>query len=412
MAAARIVGLDADIISGRTLRSALGFVLIGAAGCNLITGADELEIADGGGGGGVLSSSDGAGPGNGAGDPGDGAGPGTGASSSDGGNGQGGGDTVTSGPMCAPCGANEHCDPGTTMCVCDPGFVDEGGACSPVDPGDPSLRTEDEVCDRWGADHQLTEPNPFNNPTGDDCDPGTLNEGGIVDTLVRINLYRWLAGLGPTSDDPGLNAITQRCANLESWWNFGSGGNPHSPPANSKCYTAEGAQGAGMSNIAWGNGPADSIDQFMEDSGNETTMGHRRWIVNPPLGPVGIGYWEGGGQYGSAECLAVFGSSGGGPNPPWVAVPNQGFVPVTVASWTWTFHGSDSGIPNADISVVRLSDNMDLPVTILRLQQGFGQNAVSWNPQGWEAEAGETYRVTVSGLTGGDVTYDVKPIGC
>ena len=95
-----------------------------------------------------------------------------------------------------------------------------------------------------------------------------------------------------------------------------------------------------MSNIAWGNGPADSIDQFIEDDGNATTLGHRRWIVNPPLGPVGIGYWEGGGMYGSAECLAVFGSSGTSNVPPWVAVPNPGPVPLAITKWTWSFSSS------------------------------------------------------------------------
>ncbi|MFO0549503.1 MAG: CAP domain-containing protein [Polyangiaceae bacterium] len=388
------------------------------AGCNLITGADEFEI---GGAGGTQSSNGGSLP-NGASGPGPstGPGPGSGGAGGDATTTTGTGDTTTStttststgGPMCAvQCAANEHCDLATETCVCDPGFVDQGGSCSPVDPGDPSVRTSAEVCDQWAAGHVVTDPSPFSS-SGAECDAGTLSQGGLDDTLTRINLYRWLSGLGPTFDDPGLNAIDQKCANLESWWNFGMPESPHSPPATSKCYTAEGAQGAGMSNIAWGNGPADSIDQFIEDNGNETTMGHRRWIVNPPLGPVGIGYWEGGGTYGRAECLAVFGSSGQGPFPAWVAVPNQGYVPLTVAQWTWTFHGNDSAIANATVSVVRVDDNTPLAVTIRTLSQGFGQYAISWVPSGWQAEAGKTYRVTIGSLSGGDITYDVKPISC
>lgn len=396
-------------------RPVLTLVSLALAACNLITGAEDLEIGGMGQGGGVSSGgSDGTGanadgPGN--------TGPGAGAGSSDGGGDSTGGSDPTGGstsssPTCpGACNANEHCDEATRSCVCDPGFVDEGGSCSPVDPGDPTQRTEQQVCDRWALDHQITEPNPFSS-SGAQCDPGTLNQGGLNDTLTRINLYRWLSGLGPTSDDPALNAINQKCANLESWWNFSMPQSPHAPPASSTCYTAEGAQGAGMSNIAWGNGPADSIDQFMEDDGNETTMGHRRWIVNPPLGPVGIGYWEGGGMYGSAECLAVFGASGGGPTPAWVAVPNQGFVPVEIAQWTWTFHGNDAGIPSADVAVVRVEDNTSLAVEVIELQQGFGQNTISWVPMGWQAQAGQTYRVTISGLAGGDVTYDVKPVTC
>jgi len=152
----------------------------------------------------------------------------------------------------------------------------------------------------------------------------------------------------------------------------------------------------------------------MEDggAGNASTLGHRRWIMNPPLGPVGIGYWEGGGMYGSAECLAVFGSSGTGPTPPWVAVPNPGFVPMPIATWAWTFHSSLGGTANATIAVTRASDNANLMVTRTTLSQGYGQDAVSWRPMGWTPTAGETYKVTISGLSGGDVRYAVRPVTC
>jgi hypothetical protein len=33
-------------------------------------------------------------------------------------------------------------------------------------------------------------------------------------------------------------------------------------------------------------------------------------------------------------------------------------------------------------------------------------------PNGWVAEAGKTYRVTISGLSAGNVVYDVKPVNC
>lgn len=370
-------------------------------GCNLITGSNDLDI-DGSGGAGTAAVTGANGP----------SGPGpNGTNAASGTNGVTG--TTGTGQNCPSCGANEHCEDSTSTCVCNPGFANQGSGCAAVPPGDPSTRTKDEVCMRWTQDHQTTEPNPFT-PGSGDCDPGVLKQGGITDTLTRINLFRWLSGLGPVSDDPGLNQTDQLCANLESWWDFGLPDSPHAPPPGVKCYTADGASGAGMSNIAWGNGPADSIDQFIQDDGtsNAMSLGHRRWITNPPLGPVGIGYWEGGGMYGSAECLAVFGSSGGGPTPSYVAVPNQGFVPVGITAWTWSFHGADSAIATAQVTMLRVDDNTPLPISVHMLNQGYGQTAVSWNPNGWSAEADKTYRVTVTGLSGGDVTYDVKPVSC
>jgi hypothetical protein len=288
----------------------------------------------------------------------------------------------------------------------------QGGNCTAAPPGDPSTHTQQDVCMQWASGHTVTEPNPLV-ASGMQCDPGSLKSGAFVDTLARMNMFRWLGGLGPTTDDATYDTDAQACANLEAWWNFAMPESPHMPPMSATCYTANGAATAGQSNIAWGSGsPAQAIDQFMEDNGNATTLGHRRWILNPPLGPVGIGYWQTGGMYGNAECLRVFGMMGGGPNPPWTSVPNAGFVPIEIAQWTWSFHGSLSGIPNAGITMLRVDDNMPLTVTVQMLSQGYGQDAISWTPNGWAVEAGKTYRVMVSGLGGGTVQYDVKPVVC
>ncbi|MEO6775094.1 MAG: hypothetical protein ABI467_19165, partial [Kofleriaceae bacterium] len=180
---------------------------------------------------------------------------------------------------------------GSGSAGCPSGQVDNGVTCVPIDPNDPAQRSAADVCARWKADHVVTDVHPFTAGSGGDCDPGALSSAGKADTLKRINGFRWLVGLGPTTESASFDATDQACANLESWWDFSSMSSPHAPPASAKCYTTTGASGAGMSNIAWGNGPADSIDQFIEDHGNEATLGHRRWIVNPPLGPVGVGYW-------------------------------------------------------------------------------------------------------------------------
>lgn len=381
-------------------------------GCGLLTGAESLVVGDGGSGG----SGAGGAPqttGSGAASTTDTSPTTGGAGGGAGGAGTGGAGTTSSGTggsPCPPCGMNQVCEAATGTCQCSPGFVLQSGNCEPVAPGDPTTHTEVEVCQTWKDGHVVTTPDPLD-ANGDDCDAGTLKQGAINDTLARINMFRWLSGLGPTTADDGLNAGAQLCANLEAWWDFGLGVSPHSPPAGVKCYTAQGAQSAGMSNIAWGSGhPAQAIDQFMQDNGNATTMGHRRWIVNPPLNPVGVGYWQTGGQYGNAECLSVFGQSGNGPSPSWVAVPNQGFVPLAVAAWTWTFHGTIGGIANAQVSMLRVDDNTPLDVKVQTLQQGYGQEAISWSPQGWTPEVGKTYRVTVKANS--EVVYDVKPVAC
>ncbi len=310
------------------------------------------------------------------------------------------------------CGANAKCETATLTCVCSPGFLTMNGACTAAPVGDPTTHTQADVCAHWKAGHVITETKPLT-ASGTECDAGTLKAGGVTDTLVRINMFRWFEGMGPVTDDPAYDAAAQLCANLESWWDFSSTVSAHTPPTTSKCYTKTGGDTAGQSNISWGsNGPAQSIDQYMQDNGNETTLGHRRWIMNPPLNPIGIGYWEKGGMYNNASCLRVFASTGTGPKPSWNAVPPAGFAPVEMAKYgQWSFEGSIAGIPTATATVLSVEDNKPLAVTMQTLSQGYGQNTMSFKHD-WVPEVGKTYRVTVSGLTGGNVVYDVKPVTC
>jgi hypothetical protein len=408
---------------------ALALVASGFAGlgCNVLTGADDIELGDGAGGAGLGAGGGSTGTGTlvgggsttttGAGGTSTGVGP-TGGSGAVGGSSATGGTGGQGGtpppPDCStPCGPHQYCDLPNDTCLCDPGFNPQGSSCVPVDPGDPASRTSAAVCQEWNDGHVVTTSSALVS-NGNDCDAGYVRQGALNDTLARINMFRWLVGLGPTGDDLARNSSAQQCAVLEAWYTWPPGESPHSPPqSSSQCWTQEGASAAGASNLAWGaSHPAGSINQFMEDNGNLDTMGHRRWILNPPLDPVGIGFWSGGGTYGSGTCLMVFGSSGSGPSPSWTALPNQGYTPIQLTQWPWTFHGSLSGIASASISVLRVEDSTPMPVTVHTLSQGYGPTSIAWTRDGWSAQAGMTYRVTVSGLSGGDVVYDVKPVQC
>lgn len=310
------------------------------------------------------------------------------------------------------CGGNQYCEPSTGACICSPGFAANGsGGCASAPPGEPTTHSSAEVCAAWTRGHAVTDPAPWT-PGAQECDPGTLSQAGVNDTLSRLAMMRWLVGLAPVVERSGERAQYMACGAVAAWNPPGTAANPHAPEPSAKCYTPQGAGGAGSSNLGWGGGTsADAIDQFAEDYGNDTTFGHRRWILNPPLGAVGIGFYRGGGPYGSAQCLGVFDGSGNGPSPDWISFPPTGFVPTQIAAWTWTFHHK-SGAATA-MTVTRGSDNAVLPMTLLPLVQGFGIYAVTaFRPQGWSVASGETYTVTVEGATPTPITYVVKPLGC
>ena len=87
--------------------------------------------------------------------------------------------------------------------------------------------------------------------TGDvgDCRPGTVTEEHLDATLEMVNYFRVMTGLpGNVVFDPALNALCQQAALMMA----AEGNLSHSPPTDWACYTEEGAEAAGNSNLALG----------------------------------------------------------------------------------------------------------------------------------------------------------------
>lgn len=285
-------------------------------------------------------------------------------------------------------------------------------AAGPWDAGGflPPGHSEAEVCAAYAA-AMATEPDPFTGGAAGMCDPGVLSENGVRDAVRLLNFYRWLAGLGPVGDDVNANRMAQQCSVMAAW--NPAGPSAHSPSPAAVCYSTEGAQGAGTSNIAWGPGsPSGAVDQFMQDWGNENTMGHRRWLLYPPLQPVGVGFYRGGNNYGSAACMQVLNFGGSGPHPEYVSWPPPGFVPAGLTSWQWTFHSSMVPLGGITGDVTRLSDGVQLPITVQWMEGSYGESTISLLRDGWSPEAGQVYRVTLRPPEGTPVVYDVNPVNC
>jgi len=281
------------------------------------------------------------------------------------------------------------------------------GGTPPVDAGQPSGPSGNaaEVCARWNADTaDLSEGTWSGNV--ESCDPGDISPEGRSNALRMINLFRWLADLSPVQTDPELDRKAQACALLMRANNSLS----HTPPQTWSCWTQEGADAAGSCNISTAPGVS-SVAGYMVDSGNPTTIGHRRWILSANFGPTGLGSTD------RASCMWTMGNWTTA-SKPWVAWPPAGVIPIqalgtfwfTTDSTGWTIQSDSISLAGAQVTVT--SDGSPLQVTVTQLLPGYGSRyAIRFNPQGWQTQAGKIYSVSVDGVSQ-PISYQVEVVDC
>lgn len=285
-----------------------------------------------------------------------------------------------------------------------------GGAVAPAGTaggsGAGGMAGAGDVCARWLADRADLSEGTW---TGDvaSCNAGDIGDQARANALRLVNLYRWLAALPPVVTDPAKDMQDQQCALMMRANNTIS----HTPPTTWTCYTQAGADAAGSSNVS--SGPAvSSVDGYMIDPGNPTTIGHRRWILSSSLGPIGIGGTD------RASCMWTLDGTGKA-NKAWTAWPAPGAIPLQaltpahgtgVDSTGWTVQSDSINLAGAQVTVTM--DGADQPVTVTQLDANYGSRyALRFNPMGWTTQAAKTYSVSVTGVAT-PISYDVQVVSC
>jgi uncharacterized protein YkwD len=294
----------------------------------------------------------------------------------------------------------------------------KGGSSATGAAGSSGPHNAAEVCERWKADRvDMSEGTWSGSVSG--CNPGDISANGRENALRIVNLYRWLADLSAVTTDDNYNKKAQACALIMKANNQLS----HTPPNTWTCWTQEGADGAKSCNISTGPGVS-SVDGYMIDPGNPTTIGHRRWILSNMFGPTGLGSTDG------ASCLWTMGAGtmwpGGNKagSKPWMAWPAPGAIPYqairvsmyggfqisSLDNTGWTIQSDTINLSSAQVSVT--ADGQDLKVTVTQLLGGYGSTyALRFNPDGWQTAAGKTYTVSVTG-TSTPISYQVEVVDC
>ncbi|MGC9451005.1 MAG: CAP domain-containing protein [Oceanipulchritudo sp.] len=221
---------------------------------------------------------------------------------------------------------------------------------------------------------------------------------------TRVNFYRTMAGIrGEVVFDPGLNAKCQQSSFMMSVNNALS----HTPPTSWRHWTRDGYDAAHNGNLAIGSSGVAAIDGYMADFGsNNSSVGHRRWILLPGNPVMGNGDVPGSASFGKAEANTLWiQPAQTTPRPEtsfdFIAWPPPGHVPNTLVWPRWSFSHPDADFSNA--SVQMQSGGQSVPVQWETFQSYLPESTIVWVPGGMNADDFETWP-----LGGGDETVRVS----
>lgn len=247
---------------------------------------------------------------------------------------------------------------------------------------------------------------------------GTVSKSSLNDGLNALNTMRYIAGLPANVT---LDSSYTKMCQAATVVNAANNQLSHSPSKPKKMKTSLyelGKEGAGSSNLAWASRQTSLsysvVHQWMEDgdSFNIDRVGHRRWILNPPMKKTGFGYAN------SYSAMYAFDSSNSNANYYGVTWPAQN-MPVKYfgSEYPWSI---SMGEPIDDTSKVKVtlkrkSDNKTWTFTKKSAKgyfninnDGYGQTGcIIFRPNKISYKSGDTFQVTITGLKN-KVSYQVK----
>lgn len=212
------------------------------------------------------------------------------------------------------------------------------------------------------------------------CDAGQTAAAFREAVRLRINYYRAMAGVPAVvqlADE--YSGKAQQAALMMS----ANGQLSHDPPPSWLCYTADGDEAAGSSNLCLGLNGASAISAYMRDGGSGNyAVGHRRWILYPQTEWMGSGDIPSAGSYRPSNALWVFDENMWAPRPQtreeYVAWPPPGYVPyhVVFARWSLAYDEADFSQATVEMSC----GGQSIPVAVQTVVVGYGENTLVWEP--------------------------------
>ncbi len=164
---------------------------------------------------------------------------------------------------------------------------------------------------------------------------GRASAANRQSTLNNLNMYRRIAGLTPVRESEELSDEAQHgavlLAAIDELTHY-----PGKPADMDTGFFKIGYGATSSSNIGAGyRRMEDGIDGCIQDNSgsNLTTVGHRRWFLNPDMLYIGLGQAQAsGGRYGRYYAYKVFDGSNEALNHNFVSWPSSGNFPTELVS--------------------------------------------------------------------------------
>jgi hypothetical protein len=222
-----------------------------------------------------------------------------------------------------------------------------------------------------------------------DCRAGSVSDEYREAIKTRINYFRNMAGVLPITAlrenktvltfndfagvrDPSEAALIMSAQNDLS----------HTPGQTWSCYSDAGFAGANTSNLSLGSAGPEAITGYIEDPGaHNAAVGHRRWILDPPImemdsGDIPEGY--GARPTNALQIIGVPTDETRSSREEFVAWPNPGYVPRPLVFPRWSFSMKEADFNNAELSVYR--NGVAIEHQLEAAGPGAGLNSYVWIP--------------------------------
>lgn len=245
--------------------------------------------------------------------------------------------------------------------------VQQASANAPGTSADPWIDITDRqvVNDFYYTNFLPSQNNPMDwSGDYDSCDPGDTSTAYKNSVLMQVNYFRAMAGVpASVTFNETYNQKAQQAALMMSV----NGDLNHTPPTDWTCYTAEGAEAAGSSNLgmSYGGIPFE-VGNYINE--HLSSVGHRLWILYPQTQQMGTGdVPESYPPFPMANALWVFDDHIWDPRPTtrdeFVAWPSPGYVPHPMVPDLWSISPTDTDFITATVTMTMDGSPVDITHT-------------------------------------------------